>query len=433
MKIILLFISVILIVEQKCWSFTINSTVLSNIIIGALEKDTGLKELSNQVNFLKQDIIFQKQSLWPDLSLSTGIYDSSQPSSENLSLNVNVRMDYDLLGINKKKLELKKIELNLMEQQYRYKQKKKDVIRNMTSLYYDILLKLKNLEIIQQEIAKAENEKKLADVKNEMRNINPLEYKSVDIYLLSVLNQYEMNKIELDKLLNQMNPYYELNIENLKEEISILPIPQWSTNVFNIKYKMISREQIKLDRILQKINTQASLTLFANYNFNYYTSSGNESSINTGLSFSLPLSDWLSFNANASYSPGISNQTTGVNTTFQLLDENKKFYNFKKMELNYEKQLIDLQNDIITTKKNDDLDLKYINVNSNLVVLAEKQLNIQELHVKRQQIQLEQGLSSYKDFLDSKLELLQKRVAYYQSIINFNKHLLNLEAARIDQ
>ncbi len=186
--------------------------------------------------------------------------------------------------------------------------KKKSIVSDVLNLYVNVLLKQKQLILIEKELKYAQSI--FAQSKSFYNNdrISELDLKNSELSVVRAEINYEKQKILLEQ--NRENLFTYLKIKDNKESLNDIDFSQYESKILPLKFdsnlailqNINSLEQQKLSLQQSKLSILPIIELSANYQYSrfkdnisdaFYGINNNDDSYTVKLSFSYDLFDYL--------------------------------------------------------------------------------------------------------------------------------------------
>lgn len=273
-----------------------------------------------------------------------------------------------------------------------------DLVVNISKAYYDVMLSIEQLNIINEDINRLSESLKDAYALYQSGVTDMTDYKRATISLNNSLSQ-KKNAEESIKAkisyLKQLMGYPEekpltlnSNISKMKEDVLLDTLQ--TLNIYDrIEYQLL-QTNLKLQRSLISYNRLSflpSLSAFANYNIAYQNDSFSEL-----------------------YKTAYPNSTVGLSLVFPIFQGAKRVENIKKANLEFERLSLDTLN--IRNQINTEYTSAISDYKSNLTEYRNTLQNIEIAQAVYNTIKLQynQGIKTYLEVIVSETELMLARI-----------------------
>lgn len=329
--------------------------------------------------------------------------------------NLSLRIEQPLFTYNRTKMELKELEYQLENAKISYALQELSIERSVTSQFYDVFQKQKDLSIARDEY------------NNQKQNYEIIKNK-VDAGLVAKeeLYQAEVNLASSESTVYSSEINYENSKDNFKlllgmsldEDVSVLPNTDITTVTVNpnqaVKYALDQRMELR----------QKEITLEQDVFNIIRTKAANEFKGNISARVGLTA---LGDKVNNMYDNPTDNEQVGVTLTIPIFDWGAKKARVKSSEIAMEADQIDFTEE----KKNITLSVRQICRNLPTLI---RQIEIKKKSIENAERTYEINLEKYRNGNLTGMELQQyqtqltsARQAYTNAIISYKIELLNLK------
>ena len=356
-----------------------------------------------------------KISLYNDFSWQDASNKTSGGKNTSYNHNISLRIEQPLFTYNKTKMELKELEYSLENAKISYALQELNIEKNVTSSFYDVYQKQKNLNTAKDEYNNQKQNYEIIKNKVEAGLVAKEELYQAEVNLATSESTVYSAEINYE---NTKDNFKQLLGISLDEDIMVLPNTDIVTVDVNqadaVKYALSQRMEIRQKQITLEEDVFSIIKAKAASEFK------GSISARVGL-------DALGEKVNTMYDNPTDNEQIGVSLTIPIFDWGAKKARVKSSELAMESNQIGLD------EQKKDITLEVRKICRNLPTLI-RQIEIKKKSIENAEHTYEINLEKYRNGNLTGMELQQYQTqltsakqAYTNAIISYKLELLNLK------
>lgn len=354
-------------------------------------------------------------SLFNDFSWQDANNKTYGGSNTSFNHNLSLRISQPLFTYNRTKMQLKELEYALENAKISYALQQLSIEKNITSQFYDVYQKQKDLNIARDEYNNQKQNYEIIKNKVEAGLVAKEELYQAEVNLASSESTVYTQEINYE---NAKDNFKLLLGVSLDEEISVLPNTEISTIEVNIadavKYALEQRMEIRQKQITLEQDVFSIIRTKAESEFK------GDLSVRVGM-------DALGGKINNMYNKPTDNEQIGVSLTIPIFDWGAKKARVKSSQLAMESDEISLEEE----KKQIVIDVRQICRNLPTLI---QQIEIKKKSIENAERTYEINLEKYRNGNLTGMELQQyqnqltsAKQEHTSAIINYKIELLNLK------
>jgi len=354
-------------------------------------------------------------SLYNDFSWQDASNKTSGGSNTSFNHNLSLRIEQPLFTYNRTKMELKELEYQLENAKISYALQELSIEKNVTSQFYDVYQKQKDLHIARDEYNNQKQNYEIIKNKVEAGLIAKEELYQAEINLASSESSVYTSEINYE---NAKDNFKILLGMSLDEEVMVLPNTDITTVQIDpneaVKHALEQRMELR----------QKEITLEQDVFTIIRTKAASEFKGNLSARVGL---DALGNKINNIYDNPTDNEQIGVTLTIPIFDWGAKKARVKSSEIAMESDKIDF------TEEKKSITVNVRQICRNLPTLIQ-QIEIKKKSIENAERTYEINLEKYRtgnltgmELQQYQTQLTSAKQAYTNAIISYKLELLNLK------
>ncbi len=346
-------------------------------------------------------------------NISEGGIGKSENKAFTNNLYLNLRQP--IFTYNKRKLELKSLELDLENANIGYAMQRLNLEKSVTQQFYNVYMAQMNLNISEEELINAQKNFDIIKNKVEAGLAAKEELYQAEVNLANAKSSVQNRKVSLDNMKDAFKNYIGMDLEHeivILTDVSVKPVPVDLSKAISsgLNSRMeIRQRKIDIDRSqFQLIRTKANNEFKGEVNLSLGVIGDNEklgdiynnptTNPRVAVSLNIPIFDW------GAKKSRIKAQETSIESSQLNLEQEKKqiVINIRKTYRNLENQLIQID-------------------------IAKQSVRNAELTYEINKEKYQNGDLTGMQLNQYQNQLSNKKIAFSQALINYKIELLNLK------